>query len=62
ITSRTKKWHWALYNWFLNVQMVQAWRLYRRVGKLKNVRKRKTSKRDPFFAAKDVMWVFTHNT
>jgi hypothetical protein len=29
ITSRVKKWYWALYAWFLNIAMVQAWRLYR---------------------------------
>ncbi len=29
ITSRVKKWYWALYTWFLNIAMVQAWRLYR---------------------------------
>ncbi|QQP52978.1 PiggyBac transposable elementderived protein 3like, partial [Caligus rogercresseyi] len=34
----------GIINWFLNVQMVQAWRLYRRVGKLKNVRKGKQAK------------------
>ncbi|QQP48769.1 PiggyBac transposable elementderived protein 3like, partial [Caligus rogercresseyi] len=39
IALRTKKWYWALYNWFLNVQMVQAWRLYRRVGKLENYKR-----------------------
>ncbi len=29
ITTRVKKWYWAVYTWFLNVSMVQAWRLYR---------------------------------
>jgi hypothetical protein len=29
ITVRVKKWYWAIYTWFLNVSMVQAWRLYR---------------------------------
>jgi hypothetical protein len=29
ITTRVKKWYWALYTWFLNISMVQAWRLYR---------------------------------
>jgi len=29
ITARVKKWYWCLYTWFLNVSMVQAWRLYR---------------------------------
>jgi hypothetical protein len=32
ITLRNRKWYWALYNWFLNVSLVQAWRLYRKVG------------------------------
>jgi hypothetical protein len=29
ITTRIKKWYWCLYTWFLNICMVQAWRLYR---------------------------------
>ena len=29
ITTRLKKWDWSLYIWFLNIQMLQAWRLYR---------------------------------
>ena len=29
ITTRVRKWYWAIYTWFLNVCMVQAWRLYR---------------------------------
>ena len=29
ITTRVKKWYWAIYTWFLCVSMVQAWRLYR---------------------------------
>jgi hypothetical protein len=29
ITTRIKKWYWCLYTWFLNISMVQAWRLYR---------------------------------
>jgi len=29
VQTRLKKWYWALYTWYLNVQMVQAWRLYR---------------------------------
>ena len=32
IRTRNRKWYWALYNWFLMVSCVQAWRLYRRVG------------------------------
>ena len=26
---RVKKWYWCIYTWFLNITMVQAWRLYR---------------------------------
>lgn len=26
---RVKKWYWTIYAWFLNICMVQAWRLYR---------------------------------
>lgn len=29
ITTRVKKWYWAVYAWFCNITMVQAWRLYR---------------------------------
>jgi len=29
ITTRIKKWWWCIYCWFLNVAMVQAWRLFR---------------------------------
>jgi hypothetical protein len=29
ITTRVKKWYWSIYVWFLNICMVQAWRLYR---------------------------------
>jgi hypothetical protein len=29
ITTRIKKWYWCIYAWFLNICMVQAWRLYR---------------------------------
>lgn len=29
ISTRVRKWYWCLYTWFLNVCMVQAWRLYR---------------------------------
>lgn len=29
IHTRVKKWYWALYTWFLNAQMVQAWHLYK---------------------------------
>ena len=30
ITPRQRKWYWPIWTWFLNVQMVQAWRLYRK--------------------------------
>jgi hypothetical protein len=29
ISTRVRKWYWCIYTWFLNVSMVQAWRLYR---------------------------------
>ena len=29
ITTRVKKWYWPVYTWFLNMCMVQSWRLYR---------------------------------
>ena len=40
IHTRTKKWYWCTYNWFLNVQMVQAWRLYRRIGRILGLKDR----------------------
>jgi hypothetical protein len=33
---RVKKWYWAPYAWFLNICMVQAWRLYRAHQKEEN--------------------------
>ena len=29
VTTRIRKWYWCVYTWFLNICMVQAWRLYR---------------------------------
>lgn len=29
ITTRIRKWWWCIYAWFLNICMVQAWRLFR---------------------------------
>ena len=29
ITTRIHKWYWSVYSWFLNISMVQSWRLYR---------------------------------
>ena len=29
ITTRIRKWYWSVYSWFLNISMVQSWRLYR---------------------------------
>ena len=29
IVTRCKKWYWSLYAWFLNIIMLQAWRLFR---------------------------------
>ncbi len=36
LTTRVKKWYWCLYTWFLNISMVQAWRLYRAHMKERN--------------------------
>lgn len=36
IQVRLKKWYWALVAWFFNIQMVQAWRLYRHTWKLRH--------------------------
>uniref|UniRef100_A0A0K2TQ85 PiggyBac transposable elementderived protein 3like [Maylandia zebra] n=1 Tax=Lepeophtheirus salmonis TaxID=72036 RepID=A0A0K2TQ85_LEPSM len=40
ISLRRKEWYWCLYNWFLNVQMVQALRLYRKSGGILNLNER----------------------
>ena len=32
IRSRNRKWYWGVYNWFLNANMVQAWRFYKKIG------------------------------
>ena len=44
ITPRQKKWYWGMYTWFLNVQMVQAWRLYRHTYKERHLQIRETEK------------------
>ena len=36
IQVRLKKWYWSLVTWFFNIQMVQAWRLYRYTWRLRN--------------------------
>jgi len=36
ISTRVRKWYWAIYTWFLNVCMVQAWRLFRAFHKEKS--------------------------
>lgn len=38
IVFRKKKWYWSLWIWFLNVQMVQAWRLFRRIMRLRHLK------------------------
>ena len=43
-TTRIRKWYWCIYTWFLNVSMVQAWRLYRQV--LKNRYQQEREKED----------------
>ena len=35
-TIRLKKWYWAIFTWFLSIQMMQAWRLYRSTWKLRH--------------------------
>lgn len=32
IHTQNRKWYWCIYKWFLNVQMMQAWHMYRKVG------------------------------
>ena len=44
ITHRVRKWYWALWTWFLNVQMVQAWRLYRQTMKHRHMLVRESEK------------------
>lgn len=41
ITVRLKKWYWSIWTWFLNMQMVQAWRLYRHTWKVRHLEIRK---------------------
>lgn len=36
IHTRIRKWYWAIYTWFLNAQMVQAWRMFRFIMKLRS--------------------------
>jgi len=36
IQVRLKKWYWALVAWFFNIQIVQAWRLYRHTWRLRH--------------------------
>ena len=38
IPIRNRKWYWALYNWYLNVSLVQSWRLYRKVGAITGIK------------------------
>ena len=38
IVFRKKKWYWSLWIWFLNVQMVQAWRLFRRFWRQRHLK------------------------
>ena len=44
ITPRQTKWYWGMYTWFLNVQMVQAWRLYRHTYKERHLQIREREK------------------
>ena len=42
INIRRKKWYWALYTWFLNVQMVQAWYLFRATMRIRHQQQQDT--------------------
>lgn len=55
IHFRMKKWYWCLYAWFLNISMVQAWRMYRRM----NSDKEKLPLLD---FVRDVVWETLHLT
>lgn len=46
ITARLKKWYWSLWTWFLNVQMVQAWRLYQHTMKRRHQQLREKEEED----------------
>lgn len=37
ISIRNRKWYWGIYTWFLNVLMVQAWRLYQSTMRARHV-------------------------
>ena len=38
VQFRNKKWYRSLWIWFLNVQMVQAWRLYRQTWRVRHLK------------------------
>lgn len=44
ISPRVRKWYWCIYVWFLNVMMVQAWRLYRHTMKQRHMLVREEEK------------------
>ena len=46
ISPRLHKWYWAIYTWFLNVQMVQSWRLYRHTMKKRHLHIREEEKHE----------------
>jgi len=46
ISPRQHKWYWPIWTWFLNVQMVQAWRLYRRTLKRRHLEEREKEKEE----------------
>jgi len=50
ITTRLKKWYWCFYGWYLNVSMVQAWRLFRAHFKELHQKKRELER------VKDAEW------
>lgn len=62
ISSRVKKWYWAPYTWCLNVQMVQAWRLYKRTVKQRHLQVREEERiEDQELEASDQSNVAKHN-
>ena len=50
ISIRRKKWYWGLYTWFLNVQMVQAWHLYRATMRVRHQKQQNTVESEVEFA------------
>ena len=51
IAFRNKKWYWPLYTWFLDVQLVQAWRLFRKTMKERHTKLREREAEEDAAAA-----------